>query len=23
MSSRTEHWKRELQVGAVVRRTPG
>ena len=23
MSSRTEHWKRELQVGAVVRRSPG
>ena len=23
MSSRTENWKRELQVGAVVRRTPG
>lgn len=23
MSSRTDHWKRELQVGAVVRRSPG
>ncbi|SNC59711.1 Protein of unknown function [Marinobacter sp. es.048] len=23
MSSRTEQWKRELRVGAVVRRTPG
>lgn len=23
MSSRTDNWKRELQVGAVVRRTPG
>ena len=23
MSSRTENWKRELRVGAVVRRTPG
>lgn len=23
MSSRTDSWKRELQVGAVVRRTPG
>ncbi|WP_100639191.1 DUF3305 domain-containing protein [Marinobacter salexigens] len=23
MSSRTDHWRRELQVGAVVRRTPG
>ncbi|MBW7471501.1 DUF3305 domain-containing protein [Marinobacter sp. F4218] len=23
MSSRTEHWKREIQVGAVVRRSPG
>lgn len=23
MGSRTENWKRELQVGAVVRRTPG
>mgnify|MGYP000194579407 FL=1 len=23
MSSRTEHWKRELRVGAVVRRSPG
>ncbi|WP_339782771.1 DUF3305 domain-containing protein [uncultured Marinobacter sp.] len=23
MSSRTDHWRRELQVGAVVRRSPG
>ena len=23
MSSRTEQWKRELRVGAVVRRSPG